>query len=170
MKNRKTSIVIMSISMLLYASCSSDTNMKVNANQEVEISKDKQEEIDNGNFEHGTWKIDSVGENNSIKDRLIEDSIIQVFNFRKDGVFSAMEVTPRMTKDRVIGKWKVEEDSVFIITEKGNIAMRYGYKLNGSTLTLNGNFQISSNNKKKPSFYLSKYVEEYNESIYGPKK
>ena len=156
--------------MLLYASCSSDTNVKVNANQKVEISKDKQEEIDNGNFEHGTWKIDSVGENNIIKDRLTEDSTIQVFNFRKDGVFSAMEVTSRMTKDRVIGTWKVANDSVFILGESGKIAMRYGFKINGSVLTLNGNFQISSNNKKKPSFYLSKYVEEYNESIYGPKK
>jgi hypothetical protein len=143
--------------MLLCASCSGDAHVKVNANQQVEILKDKQEEIDNGNFVHGTWKIDSVGENNSVIDRLTKDSIIQVFNFRKDGIFSAMEVTPRMTKDQVIGKWKVEADSVFIISEKGNIAMRYGYEFNGPRLTLNGNFQISANNKKKPSFYLSKY-------------
>lgn len=170
MQNRKTSILIMSISMLIYSSCTSDTNVKINAKPEIEISKDKKEMIDIGSFEHGTWKIDSVGENNIIKNRLTKDSVIQVFNFRKDGVFSAMEVTPRMTEDRVIGKWKVEKDSVFIISEKGNIAMRYGYKMNDPVLILNGNFQISANNKKKPSFYLSKYVEKYNESIYGPKK
>lgn len=75
--------------MLLYASCSSDK--KVNTHQKVEISKDKQGEIDNGSFKHGTWRIDSVGENKFIKTRLIEDSTIEVFNFRKNGVFSAME-------------------------------------------------------------------------------
>lgn len=170
MKNRKTSIVLVSISMLLCVSCSIDRNEKVNASEKVEVSKNKQEEIDHGNFQHGTWKIDSVGENNIIKDRLTEDSIIQVFNFRKNGVFSAMEVTSGKTKDRVIGTWKVANDSVFILGETGKVAMRYGFKINGATLTLNGNFQVSSNNRKKPSFYLSKYAEEYNESIYGPKK
>lgn len=146
--------------MFLYISCSNEENMNESNNPEKEISKDKKETIELGNFEYGTWKIDSVGENNVIKDRLTQDSTIQVFNFRKDGVFSLMEVTSRMTKDQVIGKWKVEADSVFIISEKGNVAMRYAYEINGTTLTLNGNFQISSNNKKKPSFYLSKFVED----------
>lgn len=145
--------------------------MNVNAHGEIGNLKEKTETSGSGGFEYGTWKIDSVGENNVIKDRSsVEDSIIQVFNFRKDGVFSGMEVNPRVTKDRVIGKWKADDDSVFVITEKGNIAMRFAYILDGPKLTLNGNFQISSSNKNKPSFYLSKYVEKYNESIYGPKK
>ncbi len=156
---------------ILNASCSNETKMKVANNSNVAKEKTiKAEVFDFGNFKYGTWKIDSVGENKVVIDRLIKDTVIQVMNFRKDGVFSSMEVSSRWTKDRVIGNWKVKEDSVFIVTEQGNIAMRYGYEFKGSTLSLNGNFHISSNNKKKPTFYLSKYVEPYDERIYGPKK
>ena len=156
MQNSKTSIYIMFISFLLCAACSSDVNLKVNANSDNKILKGK---IELGNFEYGTWRIDSVSENNIVIDRLTNKSVIQVFNFRKNGVFSTMEVTPSVTKDQVIGKWKVEKDSVFILGEKGNIAMRYTYEINESTLFLNGNFNVSSNTQKKPSFYLSKYLE-----------
>lgn len=156
--------------MLLYISCSNEMSEKVRTNPENKIAKDKMDKIENGIFEPGTWRIDSLAENNVIKKILTKDSVIQVFNFRKDGALSGMEVTPSVTKDRKLGKWKVENDSVFFISEKGNIFMRYGYQKKGDVLILNGNFPISSTNKKKPSFYLSKYIEEYNESIYGPKK
>lgn len=156
---------------LFNASCSNETKMKEDTN-----TKEAQEEnietkvVDFGNFKYGTWKIDSIAENKVIIDRLVKDTIIQVMNFRKDGILSTMEVSNRFTAISVIGKWKVKDDSVFIITEQGKIALRYGFEFKDSTLSLNGKFKISSNNKKKPTLYLSKYVEPYNEKIYGPKK
>lgn len=157
MNKIKTSIIC--ISFLYCISCSNNSNLKVNMNQPNESSDINLKEINKGKFEYGTWRIDSVAEDKIIKNRLIKDSNIQVFNFRKDGVFSTMEVTSKKTSDYVFGNWKVENDSIFIFIEKGNLAMSYGFQINGSCLTLNGNFEISSNIKKKPSFYLSKYVE-----------
>ena len=112
-----------------------------------------------GDFEYGPWKIDSVGEENSIQERLSQKSPIQVFHFRKSGLFSITEITPKVTNDRVMGNWNSKDDSVFIVSDNGAIAMRYAYKINGQTLTLRGNFHVSENNKKTPIFYLSKYVE-----------
>lgn len=168
MQNKKTTLATISLAMLLFTSCSGERGSKINADHEIENPKKKTEKTEN--FKPGTWKIDSVGENELIKDRLIENSTIQVFNFRKDGVFSTMEVTSGMTKDREIGTWKAAKDSVFILGESGKIAMSYGFKIDGEVLTLKGNFQISSNNGKKPSFYLSKYVEKSKGNIFGPEK
>lgn len=155
MKRKITTIATIFISILTIhlTSCGENVDVK---NPKIEIKK---ENIDLGDFKHATWKIDSVLENRIIIDRLVEDSVFQIFNFRKNGIFSSMEVTSKCTKDEVIGTWKVEKDSVFIFGKAGNIAMRYGYEMKGPVLTLNGNFQISSNIKKMPTFYLSKYIE-----------
>lgn len=141
----------------LIAACTAENSIKVNSEEDKEISIDNRMN-DNVFSTHESWRIDSVAENNLVIDRLLEDSVSQVFNFRMDGVFSVMEVTPKITKDRVIGKWKVENDSVFIFGKKGNIVMQYGITFNEDLLSLNGN-QISAQNKNRPSFYLSKYIE-----------
>ncbi|MCE2712431.1 MAG: hypothetical protein LW688_07820 [Cryomorphaceae bacterium] len=171
MKKANKLIIIILATASLITSCSNETKMKGETkSNEIQEKNTKSEVVDFGNFKYGTWKIDSVAENKVVIDRLVEDTVIQVMNFRKDGIFSSMEVSSRWTKVRDIGSWKVKKDSVFIVTEQGNIAMRYGYEFKDATLTLNGNFQISSNNEKKPTFYLSKYIEPYDERIYGPKK
>lgn len=148
-------MILAIVGTMVYAACSD--NSKTVAKKEA-IKQDT-EELATGNFPSGTWRIDSVAENNVIKDRLTTESVVQIFNFRKNGVFSAMEVSPKVTKDRVIGTWKVEHDSLFIINEQGHTTMRYGYTINEATLILKGNFFISANIRKKPTFYLSKYKE-----------
>lgn len=171
MKKGKKLVLILIATALFNTSCSNEAKMKVDTHSKTTHEKTIETEVEDfGRFKYGTWKIDSVAENKVVIDRLVKDTIIQVMNFRKDGVFSSMEVSSRWTKDRVIGNWNVKEDSVFIISEQGKIIMRYGFEFKGPILSLNGNFQISSNNKKKPTFYLSRYVESYNERIYGPKK
>jgi hypothetical protein len=121
--------------------------------------KNKSETFDPGNFKCGAWRIDSVGENEQVIDRMSDDSsFIQGFNFRNNGKFSTLEINPGVVKDRVVGSWIIEKDSLYVLSEKGNIAMRYGYEFLKDVLVLKGNFEISSKNKKKPVFYLSKYT------------
>ncbi len=110
-----------------------------------------------GGFRTGTWRIDSVAENNVIIDRLIDDTLFPVMNFHKTGAFYTLEATSQWAKATPAGTWKIENDSLFILTEKGNVAMRYGFEIKESLLILKGNFNISNNIKKKPTFYLSKY-------------
>lgn len=120
--------------------------------------KNKSETFDPGNFKCGAWRIDSLGENEQVIHRVHNDtSLIQVFNFRKDGNFLVLEISPGEEKCRPLATWRVENDSFYVLSEKGNIAMRYGYEFIKDVLVLKGNFEISSKNKKKPVFYLSKY-------------
>jgi hypothetical protein len=167
----KTSISISAlltiIIMFNFTSCAGESKSNDKTVPKKEVSKIEKPKKNFGDFKYGTWKIDSVGENNIIIDRLTEDSVIQVFNFKYNEVFSAMEVLPTVTKDRPIGTWKVANDSVFIISKSGQVAMRYGFEFIDNTLILKGNFQISSKNKKKPSFYLSKYIKKQNRNVNG---
>jgi hypothetical protein len=108
----------------------------------------------------GIWKIDSVAEDYTVTNRTPKDTIIQGFYFKKSTVCATIEIDSNKRKEREIGFWKVKEDSLFILGMTGKVAMPFGFKLKGSVLTLNGNFKISSNNTKKPTFFLSKYVEK----------
>lgn len=148
-KNALTYLLLLFI-VSLYSSCTSKEDQGKGVLKQHATT-------DQISFTHGTWRIDSVGENNQVIDNLVEDSIIQVFNFRKGGVMSAMEVKSTVTEDRQIGKWRIKKDSLYIFNETGNIMMRYGYEIDRSKLVLKGNFPITSTNKKKPTFYLSKY-------------
>ncbi len=109
-------------------------------------------------FEAGAWRLDSVAEDGVVVRRLISDSTVQVFNFRRDGRLRTMEIRKTSVKELPVGMWNTDSDSLFIVGNNGRIAMRYGYVLQGSTLILHGNFMIATEIQKKPSFYLSKYV------------
>lgn len=141
--------------ILLFASCTNQTKTQLATKQP---KKEVTEQT--GDFTPGMWRVDSVAEDNLIKDRLIDKTPKQVFNYEKNSHFSVMEVTEKMTKSSQIGTWKAENDSLFVYSEQGHLAMRFGYSINGNKLTLKGNFPISEYNTKKPVFYLSKYVEK----------
>lgn len=156
---RITTILIFSVVQFLSSSCSNNTKTKVDTNTEKEILNAPTEKIEMGNFKYGKWRIDSVAENNTIIHRLTKDTIIQVFNFRKNGKFATLKVEPKHSMERVIGTWSIKKDSLFMLAPKGGIAMRYGWELNKNILILNGNFQATSTNKNKPTFYLSKFKD-----------
>ena len=151
-----------------FSSCT-ETVEKIDA-ETKQTAAPEIESADMNGFKSGTWRIDSVAENQQIIDRLVGDSVIQVFNFRKEGVFSVMEVMEHSSSDRVLGKWKVHNDEISIIYETGGKTMTYNFEIDEARLTLHGNFEISTQNKKKPTFYLSKYSEKRNNAIYGPVK
>lgn len=163
------SVLLMMIVSFHLTSCAGETNSLDQKAPQKEIPEGEKGIIGESTFEQGTWKIDSVAEDQVVFDRLMNDSTIQVFNFRKNGDFSTMEVTPKLIKDRLVGTWKAVNDSFFVMGESGKAVMRYGFEIDDSVLKLNANFEVSSQNKKKPTFYLSKY-RTYDESIYGPKK
>lgn len=157
----KTSVFILLFSASLFSSCTNRTDTEKTPEPEKKVEEKKAEVQDMGSFKPGTWKIDSVAENNQIVDRLNEKNTIQVFHFRRDGVFAVMEIKTTSASERPTGKWEVKRDSVFVLSENGDVSMSYGYRINGKVLTLNGNFNVSAENKNKPSFYLSKYEEKW---------
>lgn len=149
---------ILFLSMLFFFYACNTKNQEEKSNTISKEIKNKVEPFDPGNFKCGAWRMDSVGENELIIQRMFDDTtFIQGFHFRNNGKFSTLEINPGVVKDKVVGSWIIENDSLYVLSEKGNIAMRYGYEFIKDVLVLKGNFEISSKNKKKPVFYLSKY-------------
>lgn len=159
MKNTVLINTALLLAIVNFSSCT-ETEDKI----EVETKSTPAPEVEStdlNGFKSGTWKIDSVAENEQVIDRLVGDSVIQVFNFRKEGVFSVMEVLEHRSSDRVLGKWKVHNDQVSILYEEtGGKPMIYNFEIDEARLILRGNFEISTQNKKRPTFYLSKYKEK----------
>lgn len=150
---------ILFLSMLYFFYACNTKNQEEKSNTISKEIKSKEKTFDPGNFKCGAWRMDSVGENELIIQRMSDDtSFIQGFHFRNNGKFSTLEINPGVVKDKVVGSWIIENDSLYVLSEKGNIAMRYGYEFIKDVLVLKGNFEISSKNKKKPVFYLSKYA------------
>lgn len=167
----KYNLILLASITFIFSSCSNEPKKKDIVKPKISKAKIvKEVQFDCGNFKYGNWKIDSVEENNIIIDRLINDSVIQVMNFRKNGVFSTKEATVKCIKDRVVGTWKVKEDSVFILNEKNEIEMKFTFKNKDSKLALKGDFQVSATKKKNPIFYLSKYYEPFDEHYMNIKK
>jgi hypothetical protein len=145
-------LILLPLSTSILLACSSSTK-KMKSENEKEVNQPLKNALT------GIWKIDSVAENNLVTNRVPKDTIIQAFHFKITQVCATMEIDSTSSKEREIGFWKVKKDSLFILGPTGKLAMPYGFTLNGSVLTLAGNFKISSNNTRKPTFYLSKYIK-----------
>ncbi|AEA45065.1 hypothetical protein [Fluviicola taffensis] len=161
MKTQLTkSLILLALSIIISA-CNPSNKNQISEN-ETKTKKELEKLVT------GMWKIDSVAEDNLVTQRVPKDTIIQAFHFKKSNVCATMEIDSNSTKSREIGFWKVKKDSLFILGMTGKVAMPYGFILKGSVLTLNGNFKISSNNTKKPTFFLSKYREKQSNHIFKP--
>jgi hypothetical protein len=155
-------IIVMNAVIFLFSSCNNESTKKVKA--QLNVEKDiptKVQKEKNASICFGTWRIDSVAENEIVIDRQGNEQKFQLFNFRKSGVFSMMEITPNVKKDKVLGHWKTIGNSILI--ENGDKFMKYRFEFsNPNVLILHGEYQISSNNTAKPTFFLTKYqVKRY---------
>lgn len=152
--------LILCFFFLVFTACENNSGKSAN-DENKEQEKTIYIKPQSRGFGHAAWRIDSVAENNVVIGRPFKDPDIQIFHFEKDGTFSTMLVkSSGVTQNRPIGKWKLENDSVFITNNSGDRAMNYGFEMKGPVLILHGNFEVSSSIKKKPTFYLSKYVEK----------
>ena len=108
-------IIVMNAVIFLFSSCNNESTKKVKAqlNVEKDIPTTVQKEK-NASICFGTWRIDSVAENEIVIDRQGNEKKFQLFNFRKSGVFSMMEITPNVKKDKVLGHWKTIGNSILI--------------------------------------------------------
>ena len=97
------------------------------------------------------------------------DTVINVLNFRKDGILTSWEINSKWKATRPFANWTFKGDTIFVFIEKDSSVMSCSYDLEDSTLILNGSFLVNTN-KGKLAHYLSKYVEPYDERLYGPKK
>ena len=150
-------IIVLNSVIFLFSSCKNGSTKKMNAQMNVEkdIPTTPQKE-ENSSICYGTWRIDSVAENEIVIDRPGNEKKIQLFNFRKSGVFSFMKITPSVKEDRVLGRWEIKGNCILI--ENGAKCMKYRFEFSTpNVLILHGDDQISANNKAKPTFFLTKY-------------
>jgi hypothetical protein len=131
------------------------------------VVQQNQKKVIENKFESGLWRIDSIAENDNVVVRLLNNDSIQILNFEKNGTFSTVDLTKRITKTNQIGTWKADFDSIYIFNDKAKLFLIYGYDLRETGMVLNSRFSVSEKNKNKPCLYLSKYKMDSKESIFG---
>jgi hypothetical protein len=142
---------------VLFVSCSTESKEVRHSNK---VSKNEYKTFKQLNHISGVWRIDSIAEN--VKYNVVANSSneeFEAFHFRNDEVFSMIKKTVKMTSDKVIGRYSVKKDSIFIFDAEGVFIMKYGYRLESNLLILNGDYLISTQRKVKPTFFLSKMNE-----------
>jgi hypothetical protein len=147
MKNK----IILCLSLILIFSC--ENNYK-------KVKEDKKnnniQAITNKINLVGTWKIDSIFEGESkifFDNQNGETSQGFEFNYQKKLCVTKGE-SPKISKQ--IGFYSQDNDSLFFENMNKEIFQRYHVRVLSDKLILEGNFFISEENKKRPTFYLSR--------------
>lgn len=144
-------------SLLILFSCT-NKDEKNNQLNEKRVEKRKEKVITKKDF-IGIWRIDSIGENNIVTQRMNNDSThFQAFFFTFDYKIIVTQKEGQNEKNFVIGDFIVFNDSVFFLDEKYNkIAFRYKYEFFGNKqLKLMSGTNVSENNLAKPMLILKK--------------
>jgi hypothetical protein len=147
--------------VLFFYSCESETKEYSKSIEKIKKQKTKKTQIKK-NF-LGIWRIDSIGENNIVTQRMNNDSThFQAFFFTFDYKIMLTQKEGQDEKNFVIGDFIVFNDSVFFLDEKYNkIAFRYKYEFFGNNqLKLMSGTSVSENNPAKPLLFMKKIPNE----------
>jgi hypothetical protein len=152
---------VIMVCLLITFSCS-NKNKKDNKSIDKRVEKRNEKSITKKNF-LGIWRIDSIGENKIVTQRMNNDSThFQAFFFTFDYKIMVTQKEGQDEKNFVIGDFIVFNDSVFFLDEKYNkIVFRYKYEFFGNNqLKLMSGTSISENNPAKPLLFMKKIPNE----------